>query len=181
MLLFGRKLVPQWAHFFAALMVAFGTLLSSFWILSANSWMQTPVGYELVDGRFFPKDWFQIVFNPSFPYRLAHTIVGFYVTTAFVVAAVGGLPDPARSFRRRGPRHAFDDAVASDRPRAAADLHRRPARPEHARAPTGKARCHRGALGNGEPRAADAFRHSGRIRRDEPLFGRDSLSSAASS
>ena len=87
-LLFGRKLVPQWAHFFAALMVAFGTLLSSFWILSANSWMQTPVGYELVEGRFFPKDWFQIVFNPSFQYRLAHTIVGFYVTTAFVVAAV---------------------------------------------------------------------------------------------
>ena len=87
-LLFGRKLVPQWAHFFAALMVAFGTLLSSFWILSANSWMQTPAGYELVDGRFFPKDWFQIVFNPSFPYRLTHTIVAFYVTTAFVVAAV---------------------------------------------------------------------------------------------
>jgi cytochrome d ubiquinol oxidase subunit I len=87
-LLFGRKLVPQWAHFFAALMVAFGTLLSSFWILSANSWMQTPVGYELIEGRFFPKDWFQIVFNPSFPYRLTHTIVAFYVTTAFVVAAV---------------------------------------------------------------------------------------------
>ena len=87
-LLFGRKLVPQWAHFFAALMVAFGTLLSSFWILAANSWMHTPVGYELVDGRFFPKDWFQIVFNPSFPYRLSHTIVGFYVTTAFVVVAV---------------------------------------------------------------------------------------------
>ena len=69
-------------------MVAFGTLLSSFWILSANSWMHTPVGYDLVDGRFFPKDWFQIVFNPSFPYRLTHTVVGFYVTTAFVVAAV---------------------------------------------------------------------------------------------
>ena len=87
-LLFGRKLVPQWAHFFAALMVALGTLLSSFWILSANSWMHTPVGYDLVDGRFFPRDWFQIVFNPSFPYRLTHTVVGFYVTTGFVVAAV---------------------------------------------------------------------------------------------
>jgi cytochrome bd ubiquinol oxidase subunit I len=87
-LLFGRKLVPQWAHFLAALMVAFGTILSSFWILSANSWMQTPAGYELVNGRFFPKDWFQIVFNPSFPYRLTHTIVAFYVTTAFVVAGV---------------------------------------------------------------------------------------------
>jgi cytochrome d ubiquinol oxidase subunit I len=88
-LLFGRKLVPAWAHFVAALMVAFGTLLSSFWILSANSWMQTPVGYELVDGRFYPKDWMAIVFNPSFPYRLGHTVVGFYVTTAFVVVGVG--------------------------------------------------------------------------------------------
>jgi cytochrome d ubiquinol oxidase subunit I len=88
-LLFGRKLVPRWVHFFAALMVAFGTLLSSFWILAANSWMQTPAGYEIVDGRFFPKDWGQIIFNPSFPYRLAHTVVGFYVTTAFVVLGVG--------------------------------------------------------------------------------------------
>ena len=88
-LLFGRKLVPPWAHFTAALMVALGTLFSSFWILSTNSWMQTPAGYELLDGRFFPRDWMQIVFNPSFPYRLGHTVVGFYVTTAFMVAGVG--------------------------------------------------------------------------------------------
>src|SRR5207237_1014608 len=84
-LLFGRELVPRWAHLVAALMVAFGTLLSSFWILSANSWMQTPAGYELVDGRFYPKDWMAIIFNPSFPYRLLHTVTGFYVTTGFVV------------------------------------------------------------------------------------------------
>ncbi|MGH6985665.1 MAG: cytochrome ubiquinol oxidase subunit I [Caulobacteraceae bacterium] len=83
-LLFGRKLVPAWAHFISALMVAAGTLLSSFWILSANSWMQTPAGYKIIDGRFFPVDWWAIIFNPSFPYRLAHTVVGFYVTTAFV-------------------------------------------------------------------------------------------------
>jgi cytochrome bd ubiquinol oxidase subunit I len=57
-LLFGRRLVPVWAHFFAALMVAFGTLLSSFWILATNSWMQTPAGYKLADGRFEPADWF---------------------------------------------------------------------------------------------------------------------------
>ena len=87
-LLFGRHLVPRWAHFFAALMVAFGTLLSSFWILSTNSWMQTPVGFEVIDGRFFPVDWMAIVFNPSFPYRLGHTVVGFYVTTGFVVLGV---------------------------------------------------------------------------------------------
>ncbi|MEO9132172.1 MAG: cytochrome ubiquinol oxidase subunit I [Sphingomonas sp.] len=87
-LLFGRTLVPRWLHFFAALMVATGTLFSSFWILSANSWMQTPAGAVLIDGRFFPKDWSQIIFNPSFPFRLGHTVVGFYVTTAFVVVGV---------------------------------------------------------------------------------------------
>ena len=88
-LLFGRKLVPPGAHFVAALMVAFGTLLSSFWILAANSWMQTPAGYEVIDGRFFPTDWLAIIFNPSFPYRIAHTVVAFYITTAFAVVAVG--------------------------------------------------------------------------------------------
>src|SRR5215831_18614246 len=87
-LLFGRKLVPPWAHFVAALMVAIGTLFSTFWILSANSWMQTPAGYEIVDGRFFPKDWFAIVFSPSFPFRLSHTVTGFFVTTGFVVVAI---------------------------------------------------------------------------------------------
>jgi cytochrome d ubiquinol oxidase subunit I len=87
-LLFGRSLVPAWAHFVAALMVAAGTLFSSFWILSTNSWMQTPRGYEIVDGRFFPKDWVAIVFNPSFPYRLLHTVTAFYITTAFVVLGV---------------------------------------------------------------------------------------------
>jgi len=95
-LLFGRRLVPRWAHFVAALMVAFGTLFSSFWILATNSWMQTPAGYEIVDGRFFPKDWLAIIFNPSFPVRLGHTVVAFYVTTGFVVAGV------AAFYLRRG-------------------------------------------------------------------------------
>jgi len=89
-LLFGRRLVPRWAHFFAACMVAIGTLFSSFWILSVNSWMQTPAGFEIEDdGRFFPVSWLAIVFNPSFPYRLAHNVSGFYVTTGFVVLGVG--------------------------------------------------------------------------------------------
>ena len=88
-LLFGRKLVPPSMHFVAAFLVAAGTLSSSFWILATNSWMQTPVGYEVIDGRYFPKDWFEIVFSPSFPYRLAHTVSAFYVTTAFVVLGVG--------------------------------------------------------------------------------------------
>src|ERR1051326_5036794 len=80
---------PPGAHFFAGLMVAFGTLLSSFWILATNSWMQTPQGFKLVDGRFEPADWIGIIFNPSFPYRLLHTVIGFYITTAFVVMGVG--------------------------------------------------------------------------------------------
>ena len=88
-LLFGRKLVPPTMHFVAALLVASGTLFSSFWILATNSWMQTPAGYDLIDGRFFPKDWWAIIFNPSFPYRLCHTVAAFYVTTAFVVLGVG--------------------------------------------------------------------------------------------
>jgi cytochrome d ubiquinol oxidase subunit I len=88
-LLFGRQRVPPAIHFVAALMVAAGTLFSTFWILSVNSWMQTPTGHEIIDGRFFPRDWFDVIFSPSFPYRLAHTVTAFYVTTAFVVLGVG--------------------------------------------------------------------------------------------
>jgi cytochrome bd ubiquinol oxidase subunit I len=95
-LLFGRKLVPPFMHFVAAFLVAAGTLSSSFWILATNSWMQTPAGHTIVDGRFFPQDWLEIIFNPSFPYRLAHTVSAFFVTTAFVVLGVG-----AYTLRRR--------------------------------------------------------------------------------
>jgi cytochrome d ubiquinol oxidase subunit I len=97
-LLFGRALVPRWMHFVAACMVALGTLMSSFWIMSANSWMQTPAGYTIRDGRFFPSDWLAIVFNPSFPYRLVHNVAAFYVTTGFVVLGIG-----AYLVRRGGP------------------------------------------------------------------------------
>lgn len=88
-LLFGRKLVPQWAHALSAVMVALGTVMSSFWILAVNSWMQTPAGFEINDGRFFPTSMFEIIFTPSFPYRLTHTVSAFLVTTAFVILAVG--------------------------------------------------------------------------------------------
>ena len=87
-MLFGRKRVPPIAHFFSAAMVALGTLFSSFWILAANSWMQTPAGYEVIDGRYVPADWMAVIFNPSFPYRLVHTVVAFYLTTAFAVLGV---------------------------------------------------------------------------------------------
>lgn len=87
-LLFGRNRVPPGFHFFSALMVAVGTLFSAFWILSANSWMQTPSGYALRDGIFHPADWLSIIFNPSFPYRLTHMVAAAYLTTAFVVIGV---------------------------------------------------------------------------------------------
>jgi cytochrome d ubiquinol oxidase subunit I len=88
-LLFGRKLVPQWAHFASAVIVAVGTLFSAFWILAANSWMHTPAGFEIVDGRFIPTSWLEVIFNPSFPYRLSHTVIAVYLTTAFTVIGVG--------------------------------------------------------------------------------------------
>jgi cytochrome d ubiquinol oxidase subunit I len=88
-LLFGRERVPQWAHVLSAVMVALGTLLSSFWIIAVNSWMQTPRGFEVVDGRFMPVDMLAVIFTPSFPYRLAHTLTAFVVTTGFVILAVG--------------------------------------------------------------------------------------------
>jgi cytochrome d ubiquinol oxidase subunit I len=88
-LLFGRKLVPPWLHFFSGLMVAAGTLFSTFWILSVNSWMQTPRGFHITDGRFFPDNWWAIIFNPSFPYRYLHNVTAFYITTGFVVLGVG--------------------------------------------------------------------------------------------
>src|SRR5947208_11277125 len=73
-MLFGWKRVPPWLHVMSAIFVAGGTAMSAFWILAANSWMQTPVGYELRAGVAFPVDWLAIIFNPSFPYRFAHML-----------------------------------------------------------------------------------------------------------
>ena len=90
-MLFGLNRVGRKLHFTATLAVAFGTFLSAFWILSANSWMQTPVGYAINEvGQFVPVDWIAIVFNPSFPYRLTHMLLAAYLTTALVVGGVGG-------------------------------------------------------------------------------------------
>ena len=90
-MLFGMNKVGRKLHFMATCMVAFGTFVSAFWILSVNSWMQTPTGYEIAaNGQFMPgASWWDIVFNPSFPYRLVHTVLAAYLTTAFVVGGVG--------------------------------------------------------------------------------------------
>jgi cytochrome d ubiquinol oxidase subunit I len=89
-MLFGMNRVGRGLHYFATLAVAVGTFISAFWILSANSWMQTPVGYATnAAGQFVPADWLAIVFSPSFPYRLVHTVFAAYLTTALVVGGVG--------------------------------------------------------------------------------------------
>ncbi len=88
-MLFGMEKVGKRLHFLATLLVAVGTLISTFWILSANSWMQTPAGFAIRDGQYIPADWWAVIFNPSFPYRLVHMVLAAYLTTAFVVGAVG--------------------------------------------------------------------------------------------
>ncbi|MXO70935.1 cytochrome ubiquinol oxidase subunit I [Alteraurantiacibacter buctensis] len=90
-MLFGMNKVGPRLHFAATLMVALGTFISAFWILSVNSWMQTPTGYEIgANGQFLPgESWWAIVFNPSFPYRLVHTVIAAYLTTALAVGGVG--------------------------------------------------------------------------------------------
>ena len=88
-MLFGWNRVGPGLHFFSTCMVSLGTLVSMTWILASNSWMQTPQGYEIVDGIMVPLDWLQIIFNPSFPYRLLHMGTGAFLATALFVAASG--------------------------------------------------------------------------------------------
>ncbi|MGA3247133.1 MAG: cytochrome ubiquinol oxidase subunit I [Paraburkholderia sp.] len=100
-MLFGWDRVGRGAHFGATLLVAIGTLISTFWILASNSWMQTPQGFTVENGHVVPLDWFKIIFNPSFPYRLAHMAMAAFIVGALLVAAAGawhllrGRRDPA--------------------------------------------------------------------------------------
>lgn len=89
-MLFGRKRVGDRLHMVAVAVVAVGTLISATWILSVNSWMHTPAGYAIdAEGNFVPENWWEIIFNPSFPYRLVHTVLAAFLTTAFAVGGVG--------------------------------------------------------------------------------------------
>ncbi len=87
-MLFGHGRVGERAHLAATFLVAFGTTMSAFWILALNSWMHTPAGVELRDGRFFVTSWFEVVFNPSFPYRFAHMVLASGLTASFLIAGV---------------------------------------------------------------------------------------------
>jgi len=89
-MLFGWNRVSPRMHFAATIIVAIGTLISAFWILSANSWMQTPQGYRIgEEGQLYATNWLEVIFNPSFPYRLVHMVTAAYLTTAFVVGGIG--------------------------------------------------------------------------------------------
>jgi cytochrome d ubiquinol oxidase subunit I len=110
-MLFGLERVGPRLHFVATLMVAIGTLISAFWILSANSWMQTPAGHATNDvGQFIAVDWWALIFNPSFPYRLVHMVLAAYLTTALVVGAVGAF-HLMRDQYKPGPRVMFSMAM----------------------------------------------------------------------
>lgn len=87
-MLFGFKRVPGWVHTLATFLVALGTTLSAFWIIALNSWMQTPTGHEIRDGVVYAKDWWQIVFNPSMPYRLTHMLLASGLTASFLIAGI---------------------------------------------------------------------------------------------
>jgi cytochrome d ubiquinol oxidase subunit I len=88
-MLFGWRRVSPNLHVLSAILVAIGTSLSAFWILAANSWMQTPAGYEMKDGIAYPVSWIAAIFNPSFPYRFAHMFMAAFLTTSLVVLSVG--------------------------------------------------------------------------------------------
>src|SRR6201994_1320415 len=88
-MMFGWNRVGPGLHFLSTIMVAIGTLVSATWIIASNSWMHTPAGYEIVNGKVVPTDWLQVIFNPSFPYRLVHMGVAAFLATALFVAAVG--------------------------------------------------------------------------------------------
>src|SRR5258708_10325454 len=110
-MLCGLQRVGPRLHCLATVMVAIGTLFSAFWILTANSWMQTPVGYAVnPDGQFVPADWLKIIFSPSFPYRFVHMVLAAYLTTALVVGAVGAF-HLLRDRHLPGPRVMFSMAM----------------------------------------------------------------------
>jgi len=108
-MLFGWKRVAPWVHVTSAVLVALGTVISGFWIIAANSWMQTPAGHLVRDGVAYPIDWLHVIFNPSFPYRFIHMMTAAYLTTSVVVLAAGAryllegkFPDEARTMLRMG-------------------------------------------------------------------------------
>jgi cytochrome d ubiquinol oxidase subunit I len=126
-MLFGRGRVSDRVHLVSTLMVAAGTTLSAFWILSLNSWMQTPAGYEIIDGRFHATSWLEVLFNPSFPYRLVHKLLASTLTASFLIAGLSAwqlLRNAANGGTRRALRASvIAAAVAIPLQIVAGDMH----------------------------------------------------------
>ena len=160
-MVFGMERVGKKLHFLATLMVAAGTVFSAFWILSANSWMHTPAGFAINDvGQFVATDWWAVIFNPSFPYRLVHMVLAAYLTTAFVVGAVGAFhllrnssSEPARLMLSMAMWMA---TLVAPVQAVAGDL----ARPQYARVSAGEDRRDRRAFRDATRSAADLVRHA---------------------
>ena len=164
-MLFGFRRVSNRVHTLATFLVAFGTTMSAFWILALNSWMQTPAGFEMRDGVAHATDWWAIVFNPSFPYRLVHMLLASGLTVSFLIAGLSALRylagDRSESMWKALRTGVFAAAMLIPHP----DLRRRPARAEHAGAPAAEDRRHGGQLGDAGQRAAGAVRHGPTRRR----------------
>jgi cytochrome bd ubiquinol oxidase subunit I len=104
-MLFGHRRVGEMVHLGSTFLVALGTLMSAFWILALNSWMQTPAGYEIIDGQFHARNWLEIIFNPSFPYRLVHMVLASALRPARSCSS-GSAPGRSSRASRPTPHHA---------------------------------------------------------------------------
>ncbi len=111
-MLFGFNKVPRWLHTLATVLVALGTTLSAFWILVLNSWMQTPAGFEMIDGVAHATDWWAIIFNPSFPYRFTHMLLASALTVCFLVAGISAYRI-SRGDNKKAPRLTLKTALFS--------------------------------------------------------------------
>lgn len=111
-MLFGINRVPPKIHTLATFIVTLGTTLSSFWILSLNSWMQTPTGFEMIDGVAYPTDWWAIIFNPSFPYRFTHMLLASGITASFLIAGISAYR-LLRGDTKRAPKLTLKVAIIS--------------------------------------------------------------------
>jgi len=109
-MLFGSQRVPSWVHTLATFLVAFGTTMSAFWILVLNSWMHTPAGFEMIDGVAHVTNWSEVIFNPSFPYRLTHMLLASGLTACFLVAGVSAYR-VLRNDHTAGVRKAMKSAI----------------------------------------------------------------------
>ena len=161
-LLFGFNRVPPWLYVLSAAIVAIGTAISAFWILSANSWMQTPTGHEMRGGVAYPVDWLSIVFNPSFPYRFAHMLNAAYLTTGFVVFAVGARYLLAGRHMDEGRTMLRMAIGLTAILRTIATVPRRSAWTQHTSPPANQSRRDGGALGWQQARRFPYFRLAGR-------------------